>query len=157
MQTNPVRILVGESKPVKLVDFQVTRTVLMRFHLLATALLCGCVTIEVVPEHRLSGQQFGTDTVAVAHVRADNWGWYLFRRIPLIAGNTEHPSYPSLFSHTVKLELLIEAVTRRGAELGATITDLESTDKSGWSPLTIIFWIREVEVSANLSKRRPDP
>ncbi len=128
----------------------------MRIHLLAAALLCGCVTIEVVPEHRLTGQQFGTDTVAVAHVRADNWGWYLFKGIPLIAGNVEHPSYPSLFSHTVKLETLVEEVTRRGKELGATITELESTDKSAWKPLTLILWIREVEVSANLSRHRPD-
>ncbi len=128
----------------------------MRIHLLAAALLCGCVTIEVVPEHRLTGQQFGTDTVAVAHVRADNWGWYLFKVIPLIAGNVEHPSYPSLFSHTVKLETLVEEVTRRGKELGATITELESTDKSAWKPLTLILWIREVEVSANLSRHRPD-
>lgn len=128
----------------------------MRIHLLAAALLCGCVTIEVVPEHRLTGQQFGTDTVAVAHVRADNWGWYLFKGIPLIAGNVEHPSYPSLFSHTVKLETLVEEVTRRGKELGATITELESTDKSAWRPLTLILWIREVEVSANLSRHRPD-
>ena len=74
----------------------------------------GCVTIEVVPERRLSGQQFETDTVAVAHIRADNWGWYLFRGIPVIAGNVKHPSYPSFFSHTVKLELLVEEVTRHG-------------------------------------------
>ncbi len=56
----------------------------------------------------------------------------------------------------MKLELLIEAVTRRGTELGATITERESTDKSGWRPLTLILWIREVEVSADLSMHRPD-
>ncbi len=35
-----------------LLDFQ---PVLMRFYLLATVLLCGCVTIEVVPAHQLGG------------------------------------------------------------------------------------------------------
>jgi hypothetical protein len=130
---------------------------LLRLQLLAAVLLCGCVTIEVVPEQRLSGQQFATDTVAVAHVRADNWGWYLFKYVPLITGDVRHPSYPSLFSHTVKLDALAEEVTRQGAELGATITDLDSTDKSAWRPLTFVLWIREVEVTANLSRPRAEP
>ena len=126
----------------------------MRFQFLAAALLCGCVTIEVVPEDRLNGQQFATDAVAVAHVRADNWGYYLFKYVPLITGDVSHSGYPSFFSHTVRLDALVEEVTSRGRELGATITDLESTDKSAWRPLTIILWIREVEVSANLSRPR---
>ncbi len=144
------------SQSVHTTGFPMSGSVSMRFYLTA-ALLCGCVTIEVVPEHRLSGQQFGTDTVAIAHIRADNWGWYLFKGIPVIAGNVKHPNYPSFFSHTVKLEPLVEEVTRRGKELGATITELQSTDKSGWRPLTLIFWIREVEVSANLSRQNADP
>ena len=54
---------------------------------LVSASLCGCVTIEVITPERLSGQQFAADSVPVAHIRADNWGWYLFNFVPLIAGN----------------------------------------------------------------------
>ena len=121
---------------------------------LVSASLCGCVTIEVITPERLSGQQFAADSVPVAHIRADNWGWYLFKFIPLIAGNAAYPGSPAFFSHTVRLEPLVEAVTRRSQELGATLTDLQSTDKSAWRPLTLILWIREVEITANASRPR---
>ena len=113
------------------------------------------MTLEVVTPDYLSGQQFSDDTVPVAHIRAENWGWYLFGLIPLIAGDTEHTGYPSLFSHTVKLDELVEAVTERSRALGATVTDLQSTDKSTWVPITLILWIREIEISGNASRPAP--
>ncbi len=122
------------------------------------ASLCGCVTIEVIPPEHLSDQQLTGETVPVAHIRADNWGWYLFKQIPLVTGNVEHKWFPSFFSHTVRLEPLVEEVTRRSRELGATITELHSTDKSSWKVITFILWIRELEISANASRPlSPDP
>ena len=110
------------------------------------------MTIEVITPERLSGQQFAADSVPVAHIRADNWGWYLFNFIPLIAGNAADPGVPAFFSHTVRLGPLVEVVMRRSQELGATVTDLQSTNKSGWKPYTLILWIREVEITANASR-----
>ena len=130
------------------------------FHssLALAASLCGCVTIEVIAPERLSDQQLTRETVPVAHIRAENWGWYLLKYVPLITGNVEHKRFPSFFSHTVRLEPLVEEVTRRSRELGATITDLHSTDKSSWRAITLILWIRELEVSANASRPlSPDP
>ena len=120
--------------------------------------LCGCVTVEVIPPEHLSDQQLTGETVPVAHIRAENWGWYLLNYIPLITGNVEHKWFPSFFSNTVRLKPLVEEVTRRSRELGATITELQSTDKSGWRAITLILWIREFEISANASKPLPtDP
>ena len=126
----------------------------LRLHLLlAATLLCACATLEVVPAERLNDQGFAIGTTPVAHIRGEVWGWYLFRYIPLIAGNIDHPSYPSIFSHTVRLEPVVEAVTRRAQELGATVTEVQSIDKSAWKPITLVLWLREIEVSANASRR----
>ncbi len=122
---------------------------------LAVSALSGCVTIEIVTPERLHGQEFTGGAAPVAHIRAENWGWYLFKYIPLVAGNVDHPSVPSFFSHTVRLDTLVEEVMRRSRALGANVTDLQSTDKSRWYALTLVLWIREVEVTANASKRAP--
>ena len=53
----------------------------------------------------------------------------------------------------MRLEPVVEAVTRRAQELGATVTEVQSIDKSAWKPITLVLWLREIEVSANASRR----
>ncbi len=121
--------------------------------------LCGCAVVEVATVDQLNQQQLAPDTTAVAHIQARNWGWYLFKFIPLVSGNLDSPGYPqmpALFRHNVTVGKLVELITAKSRELGATMTtDLQSSDKSRWRPLTLVLWLNEVEVSANAVKPSP--
>ncbi|MGH7312598.1 MAG: hypothetical protein ACREJV_05450 [Candidatus Rokuibacteriota bacterium] len=115
----------------------------------------GCATLEVVPRERLNEQRLTPGAVAVAHIYAANWGWYLFKHIPIITGSLDRPGvprWPAFFSDQVRIDRLVDKVTeesqRRG---GAVITDLRSRDRSYWMGWTLIFWLNEFEVSANAS------
>ena len=94
----------------------------------------------------------------IAHIRASNWGWYLFKFIPLFTGDLEEPDYPQvgcLFTDNVTVEDLVARVTEEGKKLGGTMTtDIQTTDKSAWYYATLFFWLNEIEVSANISKEQ---
>jgi hypothetical protein len=63
--------------------------------LILLATLVGCATVDVVPADTMHGQSL-TDGEAtpIAHVTTSNWGWYLFKSIPLATGNPEKPGNP---------------------------------------------------------------
>ena len=115
----------------------------------------GCARIEVVGPERLHGQQFAADTKPVAHIYANIWGWYLFEYIPIITGNLDDPGipqWPKFFTDNVQVDLLVDKVTERSQELGGTISNLTVRTRSSWEPITLIFWLNEYEVSANVSR-----
>jgi hypothetical protein len=118
--------------------------------------LTGCATLNVVTAERLNRQSLTAEAPPVAHIYAANWGIYLFRFIPLITGNLNKPGVPrlpALFTHNVRVDLLVEKVTAESQRQGGTIiTDLRTRDRSLWLPLTLIFWMVEFEVSGNASR-----
>jgi hypothetical protein len=120
----------------------------------------GCATMTVVPVKKLNDQQLAADVTPVAHIHLLNWGWYLFKFIPIITGDLEEAQCPqcaSLFTDNVNVEDLVERLTEQAHELGGTVTtDLRTTDRSAWAPSTLIFWLNEVEVSANVSRPREE-
>ncbi|WP_455376885.1 hypothetical protein [Petrachloros mirabilis] len=122
----------------------------------ALGLTVGCATVEVVGPEHLHGHQFASGARPVAHIYADNWGWYLFKYIPIVTGNLDNPGTPRLpkfFTDNVRVDLLVDKVTEEGQKLGASVvTDLRVRDRSSYQPLTLIFWLNEYEVSANLSR-----
>ena len=122
----------------------------------ALAMTAGCATVEVVGSEHLHDQQFEAGTKPVAHIYADNWGWYLFKYIPIVTGNLDksgRPQWPKFFTDNVRVDLLVGKVTEESQKLGATvISDLRVRDRSSYQPLTLIFWLNEFEVSANVSR-----
>jgi hypothetical protein len=122
----------------------------------ALGLTVGCATVDVVGPEHLHGHQFASGAKPVAHIYADNWGWYLFKYIPIVTGNLDNPGrpqWPRFFTDNVKVNLLVDKVTEEGQKLGASVvTDLRVRDRSSYQPLTLIFWLNEYEVSANLSR-----
>jgi hypothetical protein len=120
------------------------------------AALSGCATLEVVPAERLDGQQLTPGAAPVAHIYAANWGWYLFKRIPLVTGSLDRPGmprWPALFSDQVRIDRLVDKVTSESKRLGGTVlTDLQTRDRSSYKPWSLFFWLNELEVSANASR-----
>jgi hypothetical protein len=130
-----------------------------RFLLVAsTALLMlgGCATLTVVPAERLGEQRLTPSAEPVAHIYAANWGWYLFKYVPIITGSLSRPgvpSWPALFSDEVRIDALVQKVSAESKRHGGTVlTDLRTRDRSYWVPQSLIFWLNEFEVSANSSR-----
>lgn len=125
-----------------------------RILLVLVAGLAGCASVQVAGPETLHGQRFADNVVPVAHIYADNWGYYLFKYIPLITGDPKRPGYgKKLFTNNVTVPVLADTVARKGRELGGTIiTDIRSRDRSYWIAYLPIFWLNEFEVSANVSK-----
>ena len=82
--------------------------------------ITGCATLEVVPPERLNDQRLTSGAVPVAHIYAANWGWYLFKRIPIVTGSLDRPGmprWPALFSDQVRIDLLVDMVTAESQRL----------------------------------------
>ncbi len=120
--------------------------------------LCSCATMTVVKVEHLNDQELAVDSTPVAHIYVANWGYYLFKYIPIVTGNLDYPESSDRtlwFKDNVRVDALVDKVTEKSKELGATVvTDLRSSDKSGWLWYTLIIWLNEVEVSANASKNQ---
>ncbi len=125
--------------------------------LAALLILTGCATLDVISRERLNEQRLTPAAAPVAHIYAANWGWYLFKHIPIITGSLDRPGiprWPAFFSDQVRVDRLVEMVTAESKRRGGTvITDLRTRDRSYYMAWTLIFWLNEFEVSANASQR----
>ena len=126
------------------------------FFVAAGLLSTGCATMKVVTPDQLNEQRFAETATPVAHIYVDNWGIYLFKYIPLVTGNVDKAGQPQifrLFTHNVRVDLLVDKVTQESRRRGGTIiTDLRTRDRSYWIPWTLFFWLNEFEVSGNSSR-----
>jgi hypothetical protein len=132
------------------------------WHALSVAiglLITGCATLKVVSTDQLNEQRLSESGTPIAHIYVDNWGIYLFGRIPILTGHLDNAGgaqIPRLFTHNVRVDLLVEKLTQESRRRGGTfITDLRTRDRSAWMPLTLIFWLNEFEVSGNASRELP--
>lgn len=114
--------------------------------------LAGCASVHVVQD--LNGQQLTTTgETPIAHVNGDNFGYYLFGLIPLIAGDPADTNSFALFRNTVTEKAVVEMVTRKSKELGATkTTDLTSYANSTGLQTLFTVWYYSVQVSGNAVK-----
>ena len=68
--------------------------------LLIFLMVAGCATLDVVPAEKLNKNQLTADAIPVVHLHAKNWGWYLFKFIPMVTGNLKKPgclpAYPTI-------------------------------------------------------------
>ena len=117
----------------------------------------ACATVDVVSADRLHQQTLVNGAQPIAHVRASNWGWYLFKFIPIWTGDLDRPTYPQMcdwFHDNVTVDAVAGKVTETAEKLGGNLTtDLQTTDKSEYHVSTLFFWLNEIEVSANVSKQ----
>jgi hypothetical protein len=131
----------------------------MRFVATSIALLTlgGCATLTVVPKEQLAEQRLTPAAEPVAHIYAANWGWYLFKYVPIVTGSLARPgvpSWPALFSDQVRIDALVQKVSEESQKRGGTVlTDLRTRDRSYWMSSSLIFWLNEFEVSANSSRQ----
>jgi hypothetical protein len=131
----------------------------MRVLIASIALLTlgGCATLTVVPKEQLAEQRLTPGAEPIAHIYADNWGWYLFKYIPIITGSLARPgavAWPALFSDQVRIDALVQKVSEESQKHGGNVlTDLRTRDRSYWAPQSLIFWLNEFEVSANASRQ----
>ncbi len=116
-------------------------------------ILVGCASIQTAT--KMNDQKIASTEANVAHINADNWGFYLLW-IPLIAGSTDKVGTTEfLGGDTVKLEPVVDILTKKSKELGATKTlDLDSHISSMMLPFPFpfLFYIKEVQVSGNAVK-----
>lgn len=119
----------------------------------------GCATLEVVPAEHLGRQQLSPAAEPVAHIHASTWGIFLFKYIPIASGDLSRPGvprWPRLFRNEVQLERLLATVAAASERCSGTLlTDLRSRDRSAWMSPTLVFWLNEIEVSANASRPLP--
>jgi hypothetical protein len=117
------------------------------------ALLSGCASVQT--SKNLNGQKIDAAGTPVAHINANNSGYYLLW-IPLIAGQTEAGSVGKIGfgKDTVNVECMVDVVTRESNLRGATKTlDLTSHVSSiPMLPIPFLFKIKSVEVSGNAVK-----
>jgi hypothetical protein len=124
-------------------------------------LVAGCATLKVVSTDQLNEQRLSESGTPVAHLYLANWGIYLFGRIPILTGDLANAGglqIPRLFTHNVRVDLLVERLTQESRQRGGTfLTDLRTRDRSVWMPLTLIFWLNEFEASGNASREADPP
>lgn len=110
--------------------------------LFALGLLSGCATsytsTEFTPDLKVDGKE------PVAVIAAENYGYYLFGFIPLIAGDPDNANATSLtvFEDTVTIDNNHRMILAAADELNApyTLTNMrDSTDWTGGFSLWIIW------------------
>jgi hypothetical protein len=114
-------------------------------------LMVGCTNVEIAK--KFDGQLTEvTDSLPVAHINVDNYGYYLFNCIPLISGNTKNAS-TRLFTDTVRVEPVVARLTAEANRLGASKTTNIKTSVEESGIITLwIFWYRGVQASGNAIK-----
>jgi hypothetical protein len=116
------------------------------------SLISGCATVDV--GNNYNNQKITTtDAIPIAHINANNYGYYLFSFYPIWTGQPGNANTSSYFIDEVNVAKVTEMLTKKSKELGATKTvDLQSTVTytGGWS-LWIIYF-KEVQVSGNAIK-----
>lgn len=115
-------------------------------------LLTGCASVHVVQD--LNDQKLtSTGETPIAHLNGDNYGYYLFGLVPLIAGDPADTSRFALFRNTVTEQAVVAMVTKKSKELGATkTTDLVSRSDSTGLQTLFTVWYHSVQVSGNAVK-----
>lgn len=132
---------------------------------LAMVLACGllaapgCASVHSVPSSQLHEQQLAPGAKPIAHVYVDCWGIYLFQVLPLITGNIDGSGLGlpfHLFTDSVRVDAVVERASGEAQRRGGTLlTDLQTRDRSYWIAWTLLFWLKEFEVSANVSVQTP--
>ena len=132
----------------------------------AVVLAAGCTSVS-------TDRQFNELALAgmpqkpLAHIHADNFGYYLFNCIPVFVGDTEYVGGCALFEDTVQLDPVLRLVTREARAWNTDrLTNLQTRLSSTcfFSSIPYIgttlglVWYREIQISAVAVKdQTPQP
>ena len=128
----------------------------LMFSALALAVLTGCSSVQTAGPNSFNDLKITPSGEAVAHVSAFANGLY-FLCFPIITGSSENPGSISLFSDTVNVTKMTNALTKKSAELNADTT-LDLASSTGSTSFVIppipypIFSWKTVYVSGNAVK-----
>ncbi|NLZ63107.1 MAG: hypothetical protein GX902_04805 [Lentisphaerae bacterium] len=119
-----------------------------------TLLAMGCASVQVAEKSLLNGQKLA-DGEPIAHINAQNWGFY-FLKWPLLTGSVDNPGTISFFSEdSVNVPQTVRLLTQTAKDLKATsVTDIQSTRSSVMLPIPIpfLFYMQSTNVSGNANK-----
>jgi len=94
-----------------------------------------------------------TDEHPVVHINAEIWGIHMFDEIPLFSGAYIKVGRTKIFSSTTTIQNVMTIIENKAKEIGATrIIDINSTSISSWQSVTLIFWYKEIQISATAVK-----
>ncbi len=112
----------------------------------------GCASVQVTELADLSGMKLTQTEEPVAHINAQNWGFY-FLSVPLITGSAENPGKIAFFSEdSVNVPKTVGVMTKKAKELNATKVTAISSDRSSMMiplPIPFLFYMKSTNVSGN--------
>ena len=115
-------------------------------------LATGCASVVSTAPADLNGQKIATEGTNVAHINAQNWGFY-FLSFPIATGSATSPGMTAWFSEdSVTIPCTVGLATAKAKELGATSTlDLQSSSSSTMIPIPFpfLFYMKSTNVSGN--------
>ena len=112
---------------------------------LALCAAAGCSSLQTA--QNLNGQSLSDVGDTIGHVNGSAWGVYVLW-IPILTGSTESPGNIAVFQDTVNVDAVVNMVTAKSAEMGASsTTDLQSTAGGFW--IWPVFVIKDVSASGN--------
>jgi len=108
----------------------------------------GCSSVSVAQKTDLNNQALAPAGTSIAHLNAQNSGFYLFS-LPLITGGVDEEGTTVFGQDTVSVSKTGNLLTKTSKNIGAT----KSMDMaSQYSCMGFIFYVRSVNMSANAIK-----
>jgi hypothetical protein len=116
--------------------FSLIRNVCIFMIILLVCCSCSYLTVD----SNFHGQKIENEaTASGSHMNAYVWGYYLFGRFPILAGNPEKPGHVVWFSDVVQAGDAVRMLTKKSNEMGADSMTNVSSEVS--STGTFSFWI----------------
>lgn len=119
-----------------------------------TLLTVGCASVQIAEKDLLNGQKLSSGE-PIAHINAQNWGFY-FLKWPLLTGSVEKPGSMAFFSEdSVNVPQTVRLLTKTAQDLKASsTTDIQSSRSSMMIPIPFpfLFYMQSTNVSGNANK-----
>ncbi|NLF93514.1 MAG: hypothetical protein GX564_06465 [Oligosphaeraceae bacterium] len=119
-----------------------------------TLLVAGCASVQIAEKDLLHGQKLAAGE-PIAHINAQNWGFY-FLKWPLLTGSVDNPGSIAFFSEdSVNVPQTVRLLTQTAQDLKATsVTDIQSSRSSLMIPFPFpfLFYMQSTNVSGNAGK-----
>jgi hypothetical protein len=128
------------------------RALLLLVAIGAAFVITGCSSLETTRKFNGLGVA-PARTQPIAHINSDIWGCFLLNSIPIFCGSVNSAGKMAAFTDTATVDNAMLMATRRARGIGASkFIDINSKVESRWLWYTLIFWIREVQISGTAIK-----
>jgi hypothetical protein len=118
-----------------------------------TVVFAGCSTVRTTQKFNGLNTTLSPKVQPIAHINTQIYGLYLFNAFPVFSGSPNDTGKTASFRDTVTLDNGMYMLTKAAREDGANrVVDVQSHYSSNWYSLSLIFWVREIQVSGNAVK-----